>query len=482
MQKVFREEQGKKTGSKIFAIISLIIVMCAVVGCGGSNAVKEGFSEDSIVYDSYNHTLFNYKGDVIECEAPYYAQYSGIGTTVTLADKNDNSLYFIDGKMKQKLIAENVRSNWVSYDGSHVAYIQGDDGNTEGTLYLYDLKSGKSHLISSDVYFDYLCISSDGKAVAYIKNYNGDDDMELYVSGIKVKENQIDTMDSYPVAVAGDGKSLYYVNFDGILTFNNGKESISFDAYIYKDILFNNSATEMIYATEEEDTYYFNPEMKEPKKILDNEYTGIMVKDNLFDYYNSQYVCVLNKDTLKSSYIKSKEGIYWIDEEGEVVQVSTDSHRCKEVIKDNSLLFLEDGKLYKLDKPGQNTEASLLYDGEPLNWFVASNDLSKIYLVTKEYKLLSYKGNNETELISEGMESYAGNIAYNNAMGKVYFIENGDLYYAGENAQSIVKVCEEAFFLSECLDGVRYHVGEGNYVVKDLYYMDGKKTILLNSK
>lgn len=485
MQKDLQEVQGNKKGKQKLVILGLVIIAtCILVTFVKVKISAEGsmtYNKDAVMYDPYTDIFYNYKGDVVECEDEFLEDYSSDYKVTTVLGWDNNKLYYVNKKMEQVLIAEDVLVSKVSYDGSYVAYIQGERGDQEGDLYLYHMKSGKSYLISSYAYINYFCVSIDGKSIAYIKNYNDyDEDMEIYLSDIKGNEKKIDTVGSYPIAVANGGKSLYYMNFDNIISYYNGEESVQFDTKTIGTVFFNKKATEILYMSED-DTYYFNPEMEAPKKVLNNTFPRIMEDNIYFEYYNSNDVIILNKDTLKSSFIKNKDGIYWMDKDTEITQISTNPDCSMAAINGQALLFIEDGKLYKNDKPGKKTDADLLYDAEPLVWFVASDDLAEIYVVTEEKDLLYYKGGNECEVIIEGViDAYSNDIAYNNAMDKVFYIMRhsdnvgNDFDYAGKDAESIVEVCGNVWSVYKLLDGVTYTAGDSDY------FMDGEKAVLIS--
>ncbi|MGN1148458.1 MAG: zinc-ribbon domain-containing protein [Lachnospiraceae bacterium] len=451
-------------GIAAVVVVALVAVFVFMFG-GSSSGNYDKYSKDYVAY-AYSEYIYNSDGKVYEADSDIYsvaysADNSVLAYTMQESDYTQ-TLYYMTEDFEPKMVDEEVVSFKVSYNGAYIAYIKDvNDAYTSGDLYLYCIKDGKTTHVDSDVYPNYFCVSPGGKTVAYLKDYESYNDNALFIGGISVENTKVDKDGSTPVAVSDNGKSLYYLTDNDKLYFYNGKESVKISSDVYSDIYFNNALTEVIY-TKNSSTYYYTPKMDDPVKITGSYLYGVAGPDDLIYSYVSSEGCIVGKDTLKNSVIITDSGLYWFkDAKTDAVRI-TSSYSDYQISADGkSLLYVNSGDLYKISKLSEKMEAKKLYDDEYVDYFVASADLSKVYIEADD-ELYYVKNEKKTERITNDM-AY-GSFVYCEDMDKVFFVEDETLCYAGTTAKSKVTVEEDVDDVYKIMGSVVFEIySEKNY-------------------
>lgn len=476
---------GAAAAAVVLAIL-LIAVLPRVIGRGGK--ADRYAKEDMIGYTYVDSgmAIFNLKGELYELEeSAYYgfnavtnADMSVIAYTLYNEKSNDYDLYCITSDLEPVLVEEDVHYNVrISYDGAYIAYLTDVKDDTSGDLYLYSIKDNKSTLIDSDVYPYLICMSPGGKAVAYFRNFEDIDDNELYIGGIKIKSQKVDKDGSVPVAIRDNGKALYYVTDNNKLYFYNGKDSVKLASDVDGDFYFNRDASEMLY-TKGGKTYYYELKMDEPVKVVSAEIYNIALPKDVVTYsQNSYFTEFVGLDTLKGCVMETDSGLYWLNSKGsDTVKIaSTYVYQISENGK--SILYQNGGTLYKISKFGEEMEPKVVYDDEYADWFVASADLSKVYIIIDD-ELYYVKSEKKTERITNDLSDYGyRTVAYNDSMDKVFFIEDDTLCYAGTTAKSKTEVEEDVDAVDWIPGGIMFTVSKDGDTT--CYFMKNKEAIEL---
>lgn len=499
--------ENEEDSMSSFAIVLLVaIILPAIVTAfiiGRKSAPNDQMSQNAVLYSFYENGdfFYNLKGDVYEpteqVRTYWYnhsADFSLIAYWLYEEDAAHPSgirtdLYYITGDLEPVKVAESVLDYMVSYDGSYIAYFQNFENNSLYNLYLYEVSSGKSTKIDEDVCSAYFCLSPNGKIIAY-QNYG-----TLYVGGLDMEVSEVARDDMrpsgvVPVAVSDDGAYLYYI-FNGDLYYYNVNEKESVQVAPNIDPLnlyanffcFNRDLSEMIYVVDFE-TYYYTPELDAPVKIADDRLYHVLSNSSAAETYHcSAYGEIAGVDTLKGHVLEGYlSRLYWLNEDAaNTVKIAADYNDHMLSADGKSLLYLEDGILYRLDSFGEEMIPTVVCEKNDIQYFTASSDLSKIYISTAR-DLYYVKNREETEQLSDNLAYveyeeygyYEYYPVYDNTSEKIYFLEDGALYAADKSETSKNKVAEGVAQLELLPGGISYLCNKDDRQIH--YYLHNGKT------
>lgn len=486
-----KEKKGGMTKILIpvAAVALVLVVLLAVLLFVGkkSNGVME-YAENTLIYNSYSESFVNLQGQSEEIDDLYTYYTSGNGA-VTAYITDDGELFYIDEKFHSVSIADDVYKVYMSLTGENFAYVIDDnDDYYDTTLYLYNVKSDKSTKVDTGVYYNSISVSPNGKAVAYLKNYEGYTDNTLYLSVSGKDPVKVDKDGCYPIAVSDNGKNFFYANDDDKLYYYNGKDSEKIETNVSGTFLVNSTVSELLFDKNDK-TYYYTPKMEEPLKVA-GDGIGFWVQPGYADSdVDVSPVCytgwgtIIGKESLKDMVFYADGYLYWMNKKGtEAIKIVSSSYLDTYQLSENgnALLYIRNGELYKVSKFNEDMEADCLYEDEYLDYFVASADLSKIYLVTEDDELYYYKSAKKIEKISNDFAYDYGNIAYCDALGKICYIEDDDLYTATTTSKSKEMIQEDVYRVYSYLGGVGYTVYDEDEYLYSTYYLNKKEPILLS--
>lgn len=492
-----------KTVIPVAAVVTLLIFMLAFF-VGRSSASTDQKSPNAVLYSFYgtydNSFFLNANGDVYKPKnrvITFKWNHSGDSSLVAywLLEEDPAypgeyllDLYYITGELEPVQVAENVNAHMVSYDGSGIAYFQHPEIGSPSALYLYQVSSGQSTKIDEGVVGDHFCLSPDGEMIAYRKIGGS-----LYVGGldrepIEVTDNPPETLGAIPLAVSDDGTYLYYLLDDSLYCYNaNEKEPpkliVDLEAVsdphplFFSHFFFNKDISEMLFVVNFE-TYYYTPGLDAPIMIVRDRIEHI--PDNQPETYScSTYAEIAGIDSLKGRVIGSNDSsLYWLNEDGtDTVTIASNFRRYMLSEDGNSIVYLEDGILYRIDAFGEEMKPTVVSEEPNIDYFTASSDLSKIY-IAKGHDLYYVKSLDELVLLSHDLKHirflnlippYNDSLAYDNTSGKIYFLENSTLYQADTTEDSKTPVAENVSRLTLLPGYVSYISNEGADSV--LYYL-----------
>lgn len=469
------------------AFVVVVLLLILVLAGGGSKQKIATYTHENVVdftYVSSEGSYFaNFAGEKYESDEEVYDyRYNADHSVSAYVERVDGeyNLYYIKSDLKPELIMEDVHnySFGISYTGEYIYFLQDVEDNYSGTLYLYCVKNGKITQVDTDVYADYICLSPSGKAVSYMKDYENYDDNTLYVGGDGIKNKEIDDDGCRTVALTDNGKTVYYLNEDYKLYIFNGKESEKIESDVDTNIWFNEDITELLY-TKNGNTYFYTTKMEEAEKVCGSSMYGIEMSDDAVSYY-ANYSTIIGTESLKGCVLETYDGsLYWLNEKGDGTVRITSSASEYQVSEDGkSMIYVMNGDVYKIKQLGEKMESEKLYDDDYVDYVFASKDLSSIY-VTCSDELYYIKGTDKAERISNDLSDdyygYINSVAYNDASGKIYFIENGTLKVAGKTEKSAKEVVEDAVFVMDMMDGVLYAVEDNDEYT--YYYITKKDAI-----
>ena len=477
------KEKQKKKGFpfKILvpaAIVFAVLVAILVIFLTGSR--KTGMDTYADRKD-YIESYWSFENGMYQGERPSSQGGLTNGERSMFVYADDTSLYYMKADLVPKLVVdEYVATYAVSYTGEYIAYVVADN-MMEGDLYLYCVKNGKITQVDTDVFPGYICLSPEGKAIAYLKNYESYTENDLYIGGVGIKNQKVDDDGSMPVAISDNGKIFYYIDDSSKLYIYNGKDSEKVSSSGCGNFFVNKDISEILY-TKDGKTYYHTPKMEDPVKISDEELHAVVVPDNVISFKDVRIgATIMGLKSLKGSILAQSGSLYWFNDKGtDTIKICSTLYDYQVSADGKSILFIKSGDLYRIKKIGDNMEAELLYDKEYVDYVVANDNLSKIYIVVEE-ELLYLKGKNKTERITNDLcqdDYYRYVVSYNESMKKIFFIENDTLCYAGTNSKSKVKVMEDVDEIMELADVVMFIIWEGDDM--GLYYMNGKEPVKIN--
>ncbi len=483
----------KKSEGRL-AFILILILFLAVMGLavwlifGNKKDEFISMDQDSIV--NMNGVILKMDEGVMGKEIYTFSSDNNANNSIT-AYKIGTTLYVMDSDFESVEVSEDVYSFIISYNGAFVAYTTADEeeATSEATLYLYDTQKDKSTKIDTDINGDNITISPNGRYVAYLKDFEGRSDNTLYFAGMKKEPVKIDKDGCYPLAISPDGKNLYYGDYSSSegeykLYHYNGKESKKIAKDVWSYYWFNKNVSEVIFSGEG-GTYYYTPDMEESIEICKEPFSGCYngpERVSLIKSYSgttSRSAYLVDKKTLKEGLFYAGKSVYWLNEEGtESVKLSP-WYQSVIAADGKSLIYVEDGQLYKIPKFGMSIERKNLYSGDEYLYYVISNDkLSQFYVITENGDLSYVKNSKKLETISEDFVYNGDNIAYNEAMGKICYIENNNLYSAGKKEKSKELIVEDCVGIFPYGDGVVFGAGDN----AKTFYMEKKSPIIVYFK
>lgn len=467
------EKPKKKKGFAFVPVILIGILLAAVIVVVAiflpKGKTKDGieFSEKSLMYDGYS--FFTTDGKELEVNNVDSMAYNYDNSVVAYLT-TDDTLYVIDSELTPVEIENDVLNMEVSYSGSSIAYTVGDD-YAATTLYVYNVKKENSVKIDTNVYaYNYL-VSPNGKQVAYLKDYEGNSDNTLYVAVVGKDGKKVDKDGCIPLAIGDNGKSFFYTdNSDSSnvkLYWYNGKDAEKISRDVSGSYYFNNSVSEILF-TKSGNTYFYRIGMDEPSKVASDALSGVwnyQFEATAQDYtFGSQSSAALvNRSKLTEWVFATDADICYLNKDGhDSVKLCDADGISKITVAQNgkSLIYLKDGKLYKITKFGADREETELYEGDVyINGYVASRDLSDIYVVSDEAELYYCKSKKKLVKISNDFAD-KNDMAYNEAAKTIFYIEDGNLYSSGKNGKKKELVAESVTDVVNYANGILYRVTE----------------------
>ena len=476
------EKPKKKKGFPFVPVILIGILLAAVIVVVAiflpKGKTKDGieFSEKSLMYNGYS--FFTTDGKELEVNNVDSLAYNYDNSVVAYLT-TDDTLYVIDSELTPVEIENDVLNMEVSYSGSSIAYTVGDD-YAATTLYVYNVKKDNSVKIDTNVYaYNYL-VSPNGKQVAYLKDYEGNSDNTLYVAVVGKDGKKVDKDGCIPLAIGDNGKSFFYTdNSDSSnvkLYWYNGKDAEKISRDVSGSYYFNNSVSEILF-TKSGNTYFYRIGMDEPSKVASDALSGVwnyQFEATAQDYtFGSQSSAALvNRSKLTEWVFATDADICYLNKDGhDSVKLCDADGISKITVAQNgkSLIYLKDGKLYKITKFGADREETELYEGDVyINGYVASRDLSDIYVVSDEAELYYCKSKKKLVKISNDFAD-RNNMAYNEAAKTIFYIEDGNLYSSGKSGKKKELVAERVTDIANYANGILYRVTEDG--VNSCYYV-----------
>jgi hypothetical protein len=468
---------GKKKLGIILAAVVVVVVLVIAVAGGSSSGSTLKVDKNAVSYVQNGYFMTS-DGESKEFDDVYNTYVSMDGSAVLYVDY-DSDLYIVDKKLNAEKIASDVTTVRVGREGEYVAYLCNEDNDIYSqTLYIYNVSKDKSEKIDEDVVGgDYLLtISASGKSVVYVKGYEDEDSFDTYVAGYSKKATKIESKGYYPVAVSDDGKRAYLRSDESTLYFyKNGKQSGEKIKKVASPFYTNSDLSELVFS-KDGDTYFCRPG-KEAEKIGNSTISYVVYPGS---YGTTTYLGgntqVLGNDTIKGQVVYTDSGkLMWVNKKAtDMVKIDGDVGSVHISDDCSSVAYVSNNKVYKVSKFKESMEPTLLYDDEKISSIATSGDLKKIYAFSSDDDTVYYlKGNNKAEKISEDVDDFA----YNETDGKLYYLNDEEIYSAKTSSSSKKKVSGvdgDAYYLDAKSNGIIAYTNDGGDY---LCYYIGKKAV-----
>ena len=477
----------KSTKSKPVLIALIAVAALAVVAVGiiiawnvfsgpgavGSKAAMKPLllisgEDETLIYTGENEPITI---DGMKDSYAYSMDGKAVALTVDIDDEYLAALWYCDGKDAVD-VAEDVYSFILSADGSKIAYLQDYAyEDSVGDLYVYDVSTKKSELIVKDAYTEF-ALSPDGESISYTTDVSMDDYgyLESFTGYVSINGDEAEEIGENLVAVAmaNDGKYIYYVEIDtdnsevGSLFIRHGDTDEKMgDIDLYSGIYLNRDCSDVLFV--KNGSTYISVDAADREKVSDMEVSRALVPESM-QYYQSYsqdiYSAIADVDSfaeLLVAFTDYEDGgtvIAYLDKDYN----GTDIDELDDYAYMYGITVSPDGKslyytndsgklLYYKDFRDLDADPVKLDSDEDVDTFVVMPDKTTIYYVDVEQTLWVQRGDKDPEEIADSVESYPLLVSQD---GKgIYFIADFETAddadgYAGGGTLYYVKDSEDA--------------------------------------
>ena len=474
-------------GGALVVLVVVIVLIATLAGGGGNGGGKYDLIGDNALTYLENSTtgeavFVNLTGKTQSMDYDTFdeCQFSlDMETAMVIIDRDVDSttgdsvgvLYVVTVEGVQEVTDEAVQAQ-MSADGSTIYYFGLTDDDGFGPLYRYTVSNGKSEEVT-DMAFAYgpYAVSPDGSAVAYVGDLrNGGESFETYLS-VNGGEGESIIRNGQALAVSNGGRHVYYADTDSetmyVLT-GEEEEELGDDVEFYS-LYFNRDATQLVYI--DGGRTYISTDGQAGERLNGSPFYTILMPENAVrTYINSGYGngnTFIGVSDFRETVWEFDDSLYLVTGTYETERIIRDYSACTMSENGRSLLILRSGELYKVNDIG-NLDAfddgEPMYDDESVYDYASTEDLETIYMVTDDYQLLYYTGNNDAERIADDCYS-----VYLTMDGSAYFNVDGMMYMSHRGGErEKVDSMEEVNSLYSVFKGIiAYDIGD----VPGYYYI-----------
>ena len=148
------------------------------------------------------------------------------------------------------------------------------------------------------------------------------------------------------------------------------------------------------------------------------------------------------------------------DKRDDVVKIATSCEDFSISADGSSMVYGDGDALYLVKKLSGTPEGEVIYTSEDIAAVITNSNLSKIYIVNDDDELIYVTKSGKHEMISNDVDDIRPVLCESN--GKIYYVEDGDLYEAGTNKKSRTLVKSDVVEIKSALTGICYMTEEGN--------------------
>lgn len=422
----------------VIVLIIAVIIISNIASSAGSAGFKGTAAGIPYAFFETSEGVFIYKGEKKIAQIDAYTDYTATSAdnTVCAFIDTEKTLYLLSGG-KSSTVDTDVKFVIVSDDGSSLAYYNSDNE-------IWYFRSGSKKKIAEsegNLYVNSIEISPDGGTVIYTIKEN--DVKTAYIFNGS-KSEKLGT-NLTPVSVSNGGSIIYALNDNnrilGYIKNKKGDGFVSIKSFDSSCILSEDKKSlKFEYGGS---SYYFDTSLEEPIKICSGSVSVVLPAKTTGAVSSfKNFLGVINKWGDMSIYrFELKDG------EFEKTKIISDSYQYQVSPDGNSIIYLKNGKLYKVDtKTGEKDDVFAEITDENIMGFIAVPDFSGFYLVDDDSNLY-YVGKNGgitkrpfAENVSGAAVDDSGVIAYITD----YSGGSGTLYYSsrGEKGRKVSGVGE----------------------------------------
>lgn len=326
------------------------------------------------------------------------------------------------------VIDETVCDVVVSADGSRVAYIARAGGLGDGDLYTYDVESGESTFIDSDVIVDTVVLSPDGTRLAY-NIFDAASDCEHTLVGKSTKEGErlLDCERMY--ALSNDGVYTYFTNNGRLYVETDGeRERLSYDVDHLPPLYTNSVGSELLYLSDS-GVYCSFPDAPISPNMLTRtlDLSGIL---GFMDEQSETDVHTVRADSFKSVIVDC--GGELINADGGSVHPIADSISAVGSENGRKVAYIDmRGNICVSDGDATSGEFKQVRPDETPTELFADAKLSRIYFTNDRGELWRLNGD-KTEMVS----AHASNICMSES-GTLYFLYDGVVLCRADGSERV---------------------------------------------
>ena len=466
------KKKVKKSTKRVASVLTVLIIIVVVASMlfGKSEGIEGSVyrisskavgCEYGVLYNQKAQTKsWEEKGSYVQNfdrSAMVYCTSEGSGKKVEI------ELWYIDNKIepvKFDSLNNYVSQISISDDGKYILYVvENDEGDGENAdIYIYNVAKQESTVIAKDVVPDSVVASPDCKTAAYVAGYSSKDDNKLYVAGINKEPVKIAKDGCYPMAITNNGKNIIYCNYvEDKLFYYNGKEAQKISAEVKGSRVYVNCSEDEIVYERNGKTYCYKAGDAEANKLYSSK----------VDYFTSsainwsgERVKRLSIDTFADAvFVDYDYRICMItDKRDDVVKINSDYEDFSIAADGKAMVYAEDDTLFYVKKLAGNPEGEAIYSSDKIKSVITNSDLSKMYIVNEEDELIYVTKSGKYETICNDLDDIDPVVCESN--GKIYFVEDGDLYEAETSKKSKVLVKSGVIGIQKSLTGICYGTEE----------------------
>ena len=334
-------------------------------------------------------------------------------------------------------------------------------------LYIMNMETGKSNIIAKSIVRSTPVISPNGRYVAYTRYYSKDKVVEMFIGGDNVTEEKVESGMCHPICIS-DEKKMFYVEADK-------PEICVFDSYNSYPIIsgmevkqcFINSKCDELVVNVSGATFYYNFEFENmgPAKLCDAEITGAFTDclNQVYGQYGNTTFC--DVPTLKDIiFASSDNSVFVISSDGkEITKLNHSISDFSNMIMYNAngkrtMLYSCEGKMYSIELDGDDKTEKVFFDDIPVDNFVCSYDLKKVWIVSSGD--VCYLDNGKATFVASGIDKSSNpldtGIVWNIEDNWLYYLKGGALYRVNQTQDSEHMVAEDASILTNIYGKVYY--------------------------
>ena len=450
-----KKKKKKSVVGKIVLALALVLILALVAAAAfcifkfvlPSSKIPE-VSEWNLFYnDEKDITLLSLDGHYlkdVEIAGKVEKECTSYDGRVRLLTSDDGTLYAVDKSGLKKISTEAEDGIVLSDNGNMVAY-----RNSDGTLFLFDLKREERYKIAANAEEDGYVLSPDGKALVYTveSKSNKDTDLVLWSKD----STQIIANDVIPIAVSDKARYLYYLDpSENALYVSDSKgesSKISKDVLPEYRFIFNRNYSEILFLTSDLKTY-ISRKGGEKEKILSKILFPLNIYEASMNGFDNQWndICwrLPARTLVNQSYYSGEGELYYVDRYLDAIKIA--SGVPAELYTNGKLIcYKKDSSLFYTESSADASPEKIAHN---IGDYVMTKDSGDIFYINSNDELmLIRKGDVEPERIANDVKEFVVSDDGN----YIYFRNSDDMLLLCRNKKKAVKIADDVldFYITD---------------------------------